>query len=184
MFILRLIGGLLDRLFIVLGAFFGSQVPAFMHQYTQRLAGHVEELDHLLSEIRRTTVLSGKPMEVYIDKFLTSNDPDFVMQGEFMQMMYMRWQHLTRVLHDLVESSMWQRPYIFFRELNFDMAKSTFSSFQPGISLTLEGLCYTGIGIFAGYILYQIAVKAVFWSFRQKKPPNPRILTNTKKSII
>lgn len=159
--LLQFMGTLLDRLFVVLGAFAGSQIPPFMQQYQQRLAGHVEELNHLLNQLRQIAADSGKSLEQYIQKFVSNGDPDFVRQGEFMQGVVNRWQELHQALYHLGESSIWSRPYVFVKELHYDIAHSTFMSFQPGMSLTIEGLCYTGIGILVGLTLYQILAKCL-----------------------
>ncbi|WP_068469554.1 DUF2937 family protein [Candidatus Protochlamydia phocaeensis] len=152
---LRFLDALLDRLFVVLGAFAGSQIPEFMQQYTQRLAGHVEELRHLLDGLRQIALHSNKSLEQYIQKFSASPDPDFARQGEFMQTMLQRWEELNQALLNLVQSPMWERPYVFMRDLNYPIAKATLHAFQPGLNLTIEGLCYTGIGLLIGFGLYK-----------------------------
>ncbi len=158
---LRVFGSLIDRLFVVAGAFIGSQVPEFMNQYTQRLSGHVAELDHLLQNLRQAAAFSNKTLEQYIQKFLTNSDPDFSHQGEFMQTMLTRWQDLSLSLQKMTESSMWSRPYVFFNYLNYDIAKSTLASYNPGLSLTIEGLCYTGMGLVIGFLIYQSLAKCL-----------------------
>jgi hypothetical protein len=159
--ILSSIGNLLDRLCVVAGAFIGSQIPEFMQQYTQRLAGHVDELQRLLNQIRQVATYSNKTLEQYIQKFISSSDPDFVHQGEFMQGMLVRCDELYQSLIHLMHSSMWMRPFTFFKELQYDIAHSTFVSFQPGINLSLEGLCYAGMGVGLGWACYQMISKCI-----------------------
>lgn len=154
--ILRFLSGLLDRLFVVAGAFMGSQIPQFIHQYMQRLAGHVDELNYLIGNIRQLASHSNKTLEQYIDKFLSNGDPDFVQQGQFMQTVVGRWQDLSQTLAQLNDSSFWTRPYVFVSSLNPDIAKATFYSFVPGISLSIEGLYYTGLGLIFGYCVYHL----------------------------
>lgn len=164
--IVKLFSSLLDRVFVVAGAFIGSQVPAFMQQYTNRLAGHVEELKHLVEAIQKSASLSGKTLDQYIHKFLTNSDQDFVQQGEFMQSLVNRWDSFSTALRHLSESTVWSRPFVFIRELHYDVAGSTLYSFQPNIVLTIEGLCYTGLGILTGYSTYYLLTKI----FRFDKP--------------
>ena len=157
--ILSLIGSLLDRLCIVVGAFIGSQIPQFMYQYSQRLGGHVGELQHLLHQMRQVASYSNKTLEQYIDKFLLSSDPDFFRQGEFLQGILVRWSELHQALMHLTQSSMWTRPYIFLKEIQSDIAHSTLASFQPGLNLSVEGFCYAGGGILIGWAFYQMVSK-------------------------
>ena len=158
---MHFIGSLLDRLCVILGAFIGSQIPQFMQQYSQRLAGHVDELHHLLNNLRQLATHSDKTLEQYIQKFATNADPDFAHQGEFMQQLVGRWQELEHALYHLVHSSIWARPYFFLKDLQTDIAQATLLSFQPGISLNLEGLCYAGAGVLIGLAFYHLVEKCV-----------------------
>lgn len=152
---IRLINGLADRLCVVAGAFAGSQIPQFMQQYMQRLAGHVEELQRVIDHLNQLAAHSNKTLNQYIYKFLSNSDPDFSRQGEFMQQMLIRWEQLSQALQSIVNSSMWARPYVLLTHLDYDIAHSTLHSFQPGLSLTIEGFYYTGIGLISGFLLYQ-----------------------------
>jgi hypothetical protein len=159
--VLRFINGLLDRLFVVAGAFLGSQVPPYMQQYTQRLAGHVDELQFLLEQMRHMAAYSNKNLDQYIYKFLSSSDPDFIQQGVFMQTIVTRWHNLSDALQNIANSSIWDRPFILLKNIDYETAKATLSSFQPGVSLTIEGLYYACLGLFCGFLFYQILVKGI-----------------------
>ena len=172
----RFIEGLSDRLFVVAGAFLGSQIPAFMHQYTRNLQGHIEELNHLIDNLIHFAQSGGKTFEQYIQKFLNSSDPDFIMQGEFMQMIEMRLHNLNEALVHLKESSIWSRPYVFIKEMNYDIAKSTVSSFQPSLSLTIEGLCYTCMGVLIGYLGCRLLTKSLRILYSRRPKPRPGTL--------
>jgi hypothetical protein len=161
--ILSSLASLVDRLCAVAGAFICSQIPEFMQQYIQRLSGHVDELHRLLNQMRQVAAYSNKNLEQYIDKFISSSDSDYVHQGEFIQGMLSRWEDLHHALFHITNSSMWVRPYAFLREFQYDIAHSTFVSFQPGISLSAEGLCYAGGGILIGWAFYQIVSKCIIF---------------------
>lgn len=163
------IGNLIDRLCVVAGAFIGSQIPLFMQQYTQRLAGHVEELNRLLNQMRQVAFHSNKTLEQYIQKFISSSDPDFVHQGEFMQGILLRWEEFNHAFYQLSKSSLWDRPYVFLKEIQYDIAASTLASFQPGISLNLEGFCYAGIGIVLGWAFYHMISKCILFGCSRVK---------------
>ena len=167
---MNFIGSILDRMFVLIGAFLGSQLPQFMQQYIQRLATHIEELNHLLQKLRGIASLSNKTLDQYIDKFLMSTDPDFIHQGQFMQEMVFRWEALTDSWTQITQSSLWMKPYVFLREMNVSLVESTWNGFQPGISLTGEALCYTLIGALLGFILYQILLKMILFIYRTLFP--------------
>lgn len=163
--IFSFINNLLDRLFVVAGAFLGSQIPQFIQQYTQRLAGNVDALQKLLTQLRNIALFSSKSLEQYIQKFRDSSDPDFISQADFMQGILMRWQDLHQTLDHLTQSSIWLRPYYFLKDLQPDVAHSTLESFQPGLSLTIEGLCYAGVGMILGWAFYQLISKSIAFGY-------------------
>ncbi len=99
------LGNLIDRLFVVAGAFIGSQIPQFMQQYTQRLAGNVDALQKLINQLRQIAFFSKKNLEQYIQKFRENLDPDVTQQGDFMQGIVTRWQELHQYLEQLTQSS-------------------------------------------------------------------------------
>ncbi|MBA3722978.1 MAG: DUF2937 family protein [Parachlamydiaceae bacterium] len=174
--LIRLLNSLLDRLFIIVGAFVGSQVPAFVQQYSQRLSGHVQELEHIIEEIKKIAQFSGKTLDQYIQKFLNSTDPDFVLQGEFMHNVVVRWENLVKAYSNLQGSSMWSRPYVFFRELQYEIGETTFYNFKPSISLSLEGVCYAGLGIIFGYFIYNGLTNCIKWCFSKCTFPKKKQL--------
>jgi Protein of unknown function (DUF2937) len=172
----RWVGGILDRIFVVVGALLFSQAPLFMHQYRQQLAGHVAELQLQVEVMRNAALLSGKTLEQFVSKFLQSSDTDFSRQGQIMQGMVQRWHELSEGLHSLDNSSIWARPIAFFSHFNIQVAKSTLNSFTIGIPITMEGLIYAILGIFFGYALFHLIAKIFTTLFhfllRNKKSEN------------
>lgn len=159
--ILPSVGSIIDRLCVVAGAFICSQIPEFMQQYTHRLGGHVDELQQLITQMRQVASYSNKTLEQYLHKFISSSDPDFVRQGEFMQGILFRWEELNRAFYSLTQSTILTRPYIFLKELQYDIAQSTLTTFHPSINLSTEGLCYAGAGILIGWAFYRLISKCL-----------------------
>ena len=161
------IGSLMDRLSIVAGAFIGSQIPQFMQQYKQRLAGHVDALQKIIHQLRQIASFSQKSLEEYIQKFRESADSDFARQGDFMQGILTRWQELHQTLEHLTQSPFWLQPYYFLKDFQADIARSTLDSFQPGLNLTVEGICYAGVGMITGWFFYQMISKSLVFGYRR-----------------
>lgn len=161
------IGSLIDRLFVVAGAFIGSQIPLFMQQYRQRLAGHVDALQKLINQLHQIASISQKNLDQYIQKFKENSDPDFNRQGDFMQGIVVRLQELQQALEHLTQSPFWLRPYYFFKDIQSDIAQSTLDSFQAGFNLTVEGLCYAGGGMILGWALYQMISKCFIFGCKR-----------------
>lgn len=162
---IKWMGGIFDRIFAVGGAFILSQAPLFMQQYKQQLVGHVAELQTQIALMQNAAILSGKTLPQLVDKFLSSQDPDFIRQGELMTLLVSRWENFSSAYTALNDASIWTRPFVFIKHLNLDIFKSTFHSFDLGIALNFEGLCYGLAGIGLGYLIFFIikqGVKIIF----------------------
>lgn len=153
---LKLISTIFDRLFVIVGALLGAQLPLFIQLYTQRLAGHAAELNRFLNQLRQLANQSHKTLNQYIEKFLASNDLDFANQGELMLKTVKRWEELNSSFLALTNSYSWNRPFIFFKNVQWEMAQSTLYTFKPGIQINLEGLAYMAAGAILGFCIYQL----------------------------
>lgn len=150
----RWISGLVDRIFAAAGGVLFSQAPLYMKQYAQQLSGHAAELRYQVDAMRQAATNSGKTLEQFIQKFVDSNDVDFVRQGDIMSAMVNRWYHTTDALASLQDSTVYSRPFVFMKNMNWDIVKSTWSHYVFGLPFTIEGLIYAVIGIIFGFIIF------------------------------
>lgn len=149
-----------DRLFAVVGAFLFVQVPQFYQQYTLVLSGHLSELSFQIAQIERSAKTTDKTLNQLIQKFLSSQDPDFHNQGLFLQTLFERWTLFTQAISAFQESTLISRPFTFIRYFDWQICKETLHQFTVGFSLTLESLIYAIVGIFFGYLLFLMIAKA------------------------
>lgn len=182
--ILSFIGNFAERISIIIGAFLGSQIPFFMHQYGEQLAGHVAELQELVDRLRTLAAHSNKTLEQYIHKFTLSADPDFFHQGEFMDLMLYRLEKLHLALIHLTESSPWVRPFTFIQDFQGDIARATLATFQPGIPLSLEGLGYLIPGSVIGWLISRSFFKILSFCLKGFKKIINRQPSKSPSSIL
>ncbi len=147
----------LDRIFAVIGAFLLSQFPHFYSQYLQRAMGHLEELSHQLELMRQAASLTGKTLELYIRKFIISEDLDISHQGHLMQQMVDRASELSNGIASMMHANVFTRPFAFLGHVQSDIATSTIANFKSGLTFDSEGLIYALLGIFLGYGLFHLA---------------------------
>lgn len=166
---------LLDRLFAVAGALVFSQAPLFIHQYSLQLEGHQAELHLQINAMSQAALQTGKTLDQYIHKFISSSDDDFQLQGEIMQAMVVRWNHLSKTLSSLQESSLFQRPFVFLQHVDAEIVKSTANNFQLGIPLNAEGACYAIIGVIFGFLTFFIIRKIVGFPFKFLKKKEQQV---------
>src|SRR5262249_23609355 len=121
------------RLFILFGALLFLQLPLFINGYTQQLFGRVAELKLQNEALVKIASQNGKTLDQYIYKFLSSSDPDFHGQGEWMQLSVKRLYALKEALFNLEHATLWQRPFIFLKTFNLEIGKTTLIHFAPGL---------------------------------------------------
>lgn len=160
--ITRFITGILDRLFAVAGVIIFTQIPVFYQQYVQRLSGHISELELQVSILRKTAGRSGKSLEEYIAKFVKEADADFNAQGVFMDSMVHRLSNLKQSFTTLVDAPASTHPFYLLRYGDSDIMQTTLSSFEPGLSFSIESLCYA----FAGLVVGLTVFKGVKWGIK------------------
>lgn len=150
-----LIGGLIERLFILVGAAVFAQLPLFMRAYLYRLSGHLEELRYQVTTLEAVAQRGGKSLSEYVAKFVASADLDFISQGEWMGLMTERLARLEGAFAALSSASPWSRPYTFFYFFDREIAGNTLAQFEPGLLVTTEGIAYGLLGALIGYLLYR-----------------------------
>jgi Protein of unknown function (DUF2937) len=169
-------GKIIEKIFIVSGAFFFAQTPMFMQYYVQQLTGHLSELHWQIDAMRRVAAQSGKGLESYIEKFTSSSDPDFVLQGRLMQGMVDRWHGYSEALQALQNSDVWMRPLVFLKRLDWSVARETYDSYEIALIFNSEGVLFAAFGMLFGYAMFiifkQIALLIIFFiKFLTRKSP-------------
>lgn len=147
---------ILDRVFVVLGAFLFCQFPLFIHHYEQQLIGHVEELRFQVDLMHETALRSGKNVNQYVQKFIDHEDQDFSDQGKSMKRMLARFDKLSTALMKLQNASLLSRPVLFLVYVQWDIFKSTVKTFEPGIPFTTEGVYYALLGMVTGFAFFYV----------------------------
>lgn len=157
----------------VVGAAIGVQMPMFMQQYTQQLAGRAAELQLHIDSVSKSAGLNGRSLTQYIQKFLESTDNDFAAQGHLLKGMVERFYALSDALLSFQSASVLSKPYLFFVHFDTEIAKNTWQYFQLGIPLTLEGLSYALSGMLLSGFLFSAISMLMIYLMRQYKALRP-----------
>lgn len=159
--------GMLDRIFSVLGAISFAQFPQFIQQYLQRLAGHMDEARRIVERYKLAADRAGMEFDPYVERFKEDSDPVVAEHGYIMAEAVERLDFLIRAVESLQQSNMFTRPFVFFGNLDTDIAWQAWLIFQPGVPTTVEGLVYALTGIAAGLIIYH-ALKWPVYKIRDR----------------
>jgi hypothetical protein len=168
---LRLFDSLTDRILCVVGAVLFSQGPEFMQQYLQRLGGHLDEARRQLATFQKTASQAGLSLDEFIHKTGTNVDPDVARLGGVMTESADRVASLQSAHDALLGSALWERPLVFVRHLDVDIARATGAVYQPAVPTTAEGLVYALIGMLFILALYHLGAKKIPALFRRPAVP-------------
>ncbi|MDZ4133573.1 MAG: DUF2937 family protein [Dethiobacteria bacterium] len=170
---LRLIDGILDRVFSIIGAVAFSQFPQFFGQYMQRLGGHLAEAKRALAQYIAAAEALNLTLEEYIREHLESGSEVFTSSGEVIQGLLERVQTLELSYQALQDATIYNRWLVFLREVDWSIATGTWENFVPGVPTTVEGLTYALAGLLLGwgvYTLFKTLASVPFAAFKTKGP--------------
>lgn len=156
---MRTFMAVLDKLFAVSFALLFAQFPEFFQQYLQRLQGHAAELRRLIAQWEQLAQKSHQSLTAYIQSFVEHADPTVGQHGLLLQQGVERLNQLSDYSIQLQQATAWSKPWLFFWNLQPDIAEATFAHFQPGVALTWEGLSYALVGALIGSGLCALSTK-------------------------
>lgn len=138
-----------------------SQFPEFSQQYTQRLAGKVEELTRFVSEFDADAAAVGVSREqALID--LAQGGAMGAQRAQTMVDTIARADRLSRALDDLRVAGPFTRAYRARALADTRLVRGTLADFKPALPLTFEGAIFAGAGFLAGLGL----MGALLWLMR------------------
>lgn len=169
--------GFLDRLLCVLGAVSLSQGPEFIQQYQQRLGGHVDEARRQVDQYENVARQSGITLDQFIAQTNANADGAVAKLGSVMTEATTRLHHLEASQQAIAQSSIWERPFVFLRHMDSEIAQSTWAIFKPAVPTTAEGVLYALAGmvlILAIYHgLFRLPVQAGYRAYRRRRTRTP-----------
>jgi hypothetical protein len=151
--------GVLDRVLCVLGTIAFSQIPEFMQQYLQRLGGHLDEARRQLSQFHNAAEQSGITLERLIAQTGSNADAAVAKLGGVMSGAVARVDELSAAQSAIQSASLWERPFVFMRNMDPQIARATWQIFKPAIPTTVEGLVYAAAGMFVLLTIYHAGVR-------------------------
>jgi hypothetical protein len=149
---------LLDRVLCVLGAVGLSQAPEFYQQYLQRLGGHLDEARAALARYEVVARESGITLRQLIDTTRAQAAEPVAKLGDVIAAGQERAESLAAAESALRAAGLWERPLVFLRHVDTEIAARTWEVFKPAVPVTVEGAVYAGVGMLLALLAYQIAL--------------------------
>lgn len=157
------------RLVALLGGLAGaagmSQFPEYSQQYTQRLAGAVDELRVVVEDFDTSATASGLTREEALaelsgSEFLDRRQAD-------MTRVINRYTRLQSNLITFENAGPFARLRLTPQVADSEIAAKAWEDFKPAVPLTVEGAGFAGIGYAGGWLVLAGLWTAVRMPFRR-----------------
>ena len=175
---MRIVRGILDRFVLLAAVLVASCVPSFIAQYRQRLGGRLDQVRADLAPFQAIANHDfGGSLPKLISYHLASQDKTFHQEGLALQSMVDASARLRDALQALNTDLVHQSLYLLGHP-DYDLLRSTWSAYQPGFTLTVEGASFALVLgliawlLFLGFWHGTAAVARV--SSRAARPPARR----------
>lgn len=158
-----------------------SQFPLFVNQYIVRLESHLKENQRTVLALEKAALSVGKSLPEYIQRFISSQDPDFHSQGIFMKDIEERNSFLQEALDKLVSQSAVLRPFYFFLYADKEIVEETKRGFHFGFVWSEESVVWALLGgITAGVV--PLFARAI-WRRRRKNEDRPSTIHSVEAEV-
>lgn len=139
---MTIVRGILDRLVLLAAVLVSACIPSFIAQYRQRLGGQLDQVHSDLAPFQEIADHNfGGSLLKLIDYHLASQDTTFHREGAALQSMVDTAARLHAALQALNTDLVRQCLYLV-RHADYALLRSTWSAYQPGFSLTVEGALF------------------------------------------
>lgn len=164
--LMRLLGGLGQRLLVLLFAVSAAQFPLYYLAYANTLAGAVQESESRYQQLQQEAAQLQLSVEEFIQRHETSANETFIASGRIHRTTLEHYLRYAQMQTALREAPVWQRPLALAR--NFDPVLHAATRFAPGLPLTSEGGAYALAGLLTGWLLTGVAGGAIRRRFKPR----------------
>jgi len=130
-----------------------SQFPEFVQQYSQRLGGAVDELTSFVTQFDADAASSGLSRKQAVEEYRNSENGFLGLRGVSVVGTIDRYERLSSLKKSLDEAGPVARLGTFFKDLESDIAQTTWGDYQPAVPVTMEGAIHAGAGFGLGLVL-------------------------------
>lgn len=150
----------LDRLLLLASILLFTQLPHFMDQYTQRIAGHYEVEQAYLDRFQDIAdEFFHGDLNLMVRDFKTSRQGSIVRIGELIEGSMLRVEALQQALSVLRGDNFLQKLAYLATTPDREVAKGTAMDFQPGMPFSMEAVLCGASGGLLSVLLFALSVR-------------------------
>lgn len=169
---------MVKRLICIIGAGLGgvalSQAPEYTQQYTQRLAGAVDELNAIIVQFDTDAAAFGLSRQEGLVRYRASPDGFLAERGLAIEEIFDRHARLSTQLAELRQADAGTRLVSLAQYFDTDVGAAALDDFRPAVPVTPEGLGHALAGAALGFATIWAGITALMLPFR-RRPSKVRI---------
>lgn len=164
-----LLNKFIDRCFFTATFILGVQLPEFMQQYQQRLAGHLAEAQSQLDQFNLIAQqhFDGS-LSTMINHYKNNSEASIISTGELIESLSIRVDYLSSHLIQISRADYLDSIYQFIWHLDQQIATGTAEHFAMAIPLELNAIATGGTLAIAVLVLKELTMMVVKYPFKKK----------------
>ncbi len=135
------------------GAVSFSQFPEYSQQYTQRLAGAVDELSRVVERFDADAEGLGLTREQALSDMKKAGGMAEA-RADSMRRVFTRYHKLSYDLNILRPKAPMEQAAQFWRMTDRDVARKAMQDFRPALPITMDGISFGLAGFLAGLVVF------------------------------
>jgi hypothetical protein len=165
-----LINNVIDRCFFTLTFILGVQLPEFMQQYQQRLAGQLSEASAQLNQFENIAQqhFDGSLITM-ITSYKDNTEASIISTGELIERLSVRVEYLASHLTQITQADYLQSVYQFIWHLDQEITRGTAEHFSMAIPLELNAIATGATLAIGALLLKELMLLTIKRTFKSKK---------------
>lgn len=164
-FIARMIFGLFDRIWFFASIIIGAQWAGYIQAYIHQLIGHLDEAARWMREYKAIAEKHHHNLDNLVRSLQNSKDPSLIEQGELLKSHILREGQLQNTLDSIQNAEIWQQPFYFIKNLEYDIAMQTASNYIPTLPLSTDALISACVAV----IVLWLPIKLILMLFSPRR---------------
>lgn len=167
---LSFINNLVDRCFFTFSFIIGVQLPNFLQQYKQRLAGHLDEATIQLQEFKNIADqhFDGS-LVTMIHRYKNNTESSIVSTGELIEQLTLRVEYLSAHLAQITSNDLINNTYHFLLNRDNQVVSATARDFVMAIPLELQAITSGAVLAVGLLIIKELCTALCKLPFKQPK---------------
>lgn len=134
-------GKTIDRVLFAVNFIIAVQLPAFIQQYSQRIAGHLDEAKLQLGNYQFIADQHYQgDLGKLVGQYQANSDPSIEAIGTLVNQLVLRTTELSQKVAHLQQSDYLDRMYYFFIDMDMSILQALIPSFQLSIPMETNAL--------------------------------------------